>query len=152
MVEADEGRHAATAETMLGLALALGILAAAPLAAQDSVGTLIVTRNVNLRRTPSTAIAEIRLLRPPDELVPEQTRPLPGDPTRGLRLLDWRLDHGRFTATVEGSGEQRFRVRSALPLTALSGGRIERRDADFITIVTPLSATGERRDVVLAGR
>lgn len=69
MAGADEGRRAAIAETILGLALALGILAAAPLAAQDSVGTLIVTRNVNLRRTPSTAIAEIRLLRPPDELV-----------------------------------------------------------------------------------
>ena len=69
MAGADEGRRAEIAETKLGLALALGILAAAPLAAQDSVGTLIVTRNVNLRRTPSTAIAEIRLLRPPDELV-----------------------------------------------------------------------------------
>lgn len=51
------------------LALLALLGAASPLGAQDSAGTAVVTRNVNLRRTPSTAIAEIRLLRPPDELV-----------------------------------------------------------------------------------
>ena len=85
------------------------------------------------------------------ELVPEETRPAPGDPTRGLRLVDWRREGGRFVATVEGAGEQRFRVRSGLALTAVSGGRIEGRDGEFITVLVSLSPAGERRDVVLAG-
>jgi hypothetical protein len=45
----------------------LSAIAATPAAAQ-SVGTVIVERNVNLRRDPSTAQPRIRLLLPPDEL------------------------------------------------------------------------------------
>jgi hypothetical protein len=96
-----------------------------------------------------SAAVEIRY-RGGAELVPEQTRPLPGDPTRGLRLLDWRLDHGRFTATVEGSGEQRFRVRSALGLRVVEGGRLEGRAGAFLTVVVPLGPVVQRRQVVLA--
>jgi len=84
------------------------------------------------------------------ELVPQQTRPLPGDPTRGLRLLDWRLDHGRFIATVEGSGEQRFRVRSPLKLRVVEGGRLDGRTDGFLTVVVPLGPATQRRTVTLA--
>jgi hypothetical protein len=84
------------------------------------------------------------------ELVPQQTRPLPGDPTRGLRLLDWRRDHDRFVATVEGSGDQRFRVRTALPLKVMEGGRLDGRAGAFLTILVPLGPEVQRRRVVLA--
>ena len=84
------------------------------------------------------------------ELVPQQTRPLPGDPTRGLRLLDWRLDHGRYIATVEGSGEQRLRVRSGLDLRVIEGGRRVERNGEFLTIGVSLGPDSPRRAVVLA--
>jgi glycogen debranching enzyme len=84
------------------------------------------------------------------ELVPQQTRPLPGDPSRGLRLLDWREERGRFVAVVEGSGEQQFRVRSALPLRVVEGGRVAGRTGPFTTVAVPLAAASERRRVVLA--
>lgn len=53
------------------LVLLTGLLlaAAGPAAAQDPAGRVVVSRNVNLRPAPSTAIPRIRLLRPPDELV-----------------------------------------------------------------------------------
>lgn len=83
------------------------------------------------------------------ELVAQQTRPMPGDPSRGLRLLDWRQEQGHFVATVEGSGEQQFRVRSSMVLRVQEGGRLELRAGDFVTVAMTLGATGERRRVVL---
>jgi hypothetical protein len=84
------------------------------------------------------------------ELVPQRTRPKPGDPSRGLRLLDWRDDGGRFVVTVEGSGEQQFRVRSAQALRVVEGGRVGGRIGAFTTVALSLAAAGERRRVVLA--
>ena len=83
------------------------------------------------------------------ELVPQQTRPRPGDPSRGLRLLDWREDGGRYVALVEGSGEQQFRVRSALALRVVEGGRVGGRTGPFTFVAVSLAAAGERRRVVL---
>lgn len=65
-----------------------------------------------------------------------------GDPSRGLRLLDWRLEQGRFVATVEGSGEQRFRVRSQLDLRVVEGGRLESRAESFLTVAVSLGSGG----------
>jgi len=96
-----------------------------------------------------STIIEIRF-RGGAELVPQQTRPEPGDPTRGLRLLDWRLEQGRYVATVEGSGEQQFRVRSPLELRVVEGGRLEGRAGAFLTVAVSLGPEGERRRIVLA--
>ena len=98
--------------------------------------------------TDSTSV-EIRF-RGGAELVPQQTRPEPGDPSRGLRLLDWRLEQGRFVVTVEGRGEQRFRVRTPLDLRVVEGGRLESRAASFLTVVVSLGPEVQRRRVVLA--
>jgi len=84
------------------------------------------------------------------ELVPQGTRPRPGDPSCGLRLLNWREDGGRFVATVEGSGQHEFRVRSSVALRDVEGGRIGSRTGPFTTIIVELSASGERRRVMLA--
>ena len=84
------------------------------------------------------------------ELVPQGTRPRPGDPSRGLRLLDWREDGRRFVATVEGSGQQEFRVRSSVALRAVEGGRIGGRTGPLTTVLVSLAESGERRRVVLA--
>ncbi len=84
------------------------------------------------------------------ELVPQQTRPDPGDASRGLRLLDWRLEQGRFVATVEGSGDHRFRVRSPLALRVVEGGRLESRAGSFLTVAVSLGSAVQRRRVMLA--
>ncbi len=84
------------------------------------------------------------------ELVPQQTRPEPGDPSRGLRLLDWRQEKGRYVVTVEGSGEQRFRIRSPLALRVVEGGRLEGRTGSFLAVAVSLGPQVERRRVVLA--
>jgi hypothetical protein len=83
------------------------------------------------------------------ELVAQQTRPLPGDPSRGLRLLDWRMEQDRFVATVEGSGEHQFRVATPLPLRVVEGGRLESRDGNLVTVSVSLDPAGARRRVVL---
>ena len=86
------------------------------------------------------------------ELVPQQTRPAPGDPVRGLRLLDWRNEAGRYTVLVEGTGEQHLRIRTTLPLQTVEGGRISGREGEFLTIAVDLGPgpTIERRRVVLS--
>ena len=83
------------------------------------------------------------------ELVPQQTKPRPGDASTGLRLVDWREENARFVATVEGSGAQQFRVRSGLVLRAVEGGTIISRDGDFFTVSVTLRASGEQKRVVL---
>jgi hypothetical protein len=82
------------------------------------------------------------------ELVPQETRPLPGDESRGLRLLDWRQEQGRFVATVEGDGQQRFRVHTPLNLRVVDGGRLEGRQGEFTTISVDLGGGGRRRVVL----
>lgn len=84
------------------------------------------------------------------ELVPQATRALPGDRSVGLRLIDWRMEQGQFVATVEGSGDQTFRVRTALDLRVVQGGSIVARAGDFVTIAVPLGARTQRQRVVLA--
>ena len=83
------------------------------------------------------------------ELVPQQTRPRIGDAAVGLRLLDWRLEQGRYVATIEGAGDQRFRVRTMLPLRVIEGGEVENRSGPFVTVLTRLGSTLQRRRVVL---
>ncbi len=84
------------------------------------------------------------------ELVPQQTRPEPGDPSRGLRLLDWRQEHGRYIATVEGRGEQQFRIRTPLDLRVVEGGRLQGHTGMFMTVGVSLGTDVERRVVQLA--
>jgi hypothetical protein len=52
-------------------------------------------------------------------------------------------------ALVEGSGEQQFRVRSALALRVVEGGRVGGRTGPFTFVAVSLAAAGERRRVVL---
>jgi hypothetical protein len=84
------------------------------------------------------------------ELVPQQTRPHPGDPSRGLRLVDWRLEGGQYVATVEGAGDQAFRVRSQRPLRAITGGRLTGREREFLTVAVALGAGRGPLRVILA--
>ena len=84
------------------------------------------------------------------ELVPQQTRPQPGDASQGLRLVDWRQAGTAFVATVEGNGEQRFRVRSPMALRVLEGGRAVGRVGEILTVAVSLGRSAGSRRVVLA--
>jgi glycogen debranching enzyme len=100
---------------------------------------------------PVTGAAEVEIrYRGGAELVPQQTRPMPGDPSRGLRLLDWRMEDGHYVATVEGTGAHQFKVRSAEALRVLEGGQLAERAGAFSTVQVVLSTAGERKRVVLA--
>ena len=83
------------------------------------------------------------------DLVAQQTRPEPGDASRGLRLIDWRMDGNRYIVTLEGAGQQQFRVRTSLDLRVADGGALEGRAGPDLVVTVPLGA-GERREVVLA--
>jgi hypothetical protein len=83
------------------------------------------------------------------ELVPQATRALPGDRSVGLRLIDWRMEQGQFVATVEGTGDQTFRVRTALAVRVLQGATLAGRAGEVVTIAVPLGAATERRRVIL---
>jgi glycogen debranching enzyme len=83
------------------------------------------------------------------ELVPADVRPRPGDPVRGPRLVDWRREGETFVAVVEGTGVQRFRVRSDEPLRAESGGRVTGRNGAFTVVEVDLGQGAGVRRVVL---
>jgi hypothetical protein len=83
-------------------------------------------------------------------LVAQAKRALPADRSLGLRLLDWRLEQNRFVATVEGMGDQRFRVRTPLDLRVIDGGTLADRDGEFFTIAVSLGRETQRRRVILA--
>lgn len=110
------------------------------------------TRELHFAGAPGLETQRV-LVRPGIEIAPQQAPLTIGAASERLRVLEARVEGGRYTARLQGLGGHTYRVRLTIPfeVASIAGGTITTRDRGRVDVDVPFTGTGwSDKDLVVS--